>query len=484
MLFYVGLAVPSSVFSIARVPGTSWFQVILLFSLRLRSFSPPRALLWVGVLTALVCRPATAAAHEIPTNVTVQAYVKPEGRTLRFVVRVPLSSMRDMDLRVRGPGYVVPSEADAAIRDAAQVWIAGYLSIFENGRRLEGERIVAARIGVPSDRSFSNYQDALASAQAPRLPDNLDLIWDQALLDVLIEYPIESETSAFSIEPHLAHLGIRTNTILRFLPPDASERVFQYTGDPGLVRLDPRWHQASLTFVKLGFEHILEGFDHLLFIFCLVIPLRRIRPLIAVVTSFTVAHSITLIAAAFGFAPSALWFPALIETLIALSIVYMAFENIVGANVERRWMVAFGFGLIHGFGFSFLLMESLQFAGSHLVASLLAFNVGVELGQILVLLIAIPLLNLLFHSSVPERTGVILLSALVAHSAWHWMTDRGTELMEYQFVAPTLDAAFAALAMRWMMLALVAGAVAWGMYELFGRLIRPAGGEGRPRAQE
>jgi hypothetical protein len=120
-----------------------------------------------------------------------------------------------------------------------------------------------------------------------------------------------------------------------------------------------------------------------------VIPFRRLRTLLVIITSFTVAHSITLFASAFGFAPDALWFPPLIETLIAITIVYMALENIVyeamGSDtkgvVSRRWVMAFVFGLVHGFGFSFVLRETLQFAGDHLLASLLAFNVGVEIGQ-------------------------------------------------------------------------------------------------------
>ena len=95
------------------------------------------------------------------------------------------------------------------------------------------------------------------------------------------------------------------------------------------MQLDPSWRQAALQFVKLGFRHILDGTDHLLFLLCLVIPFRRFRSLVAVVTAFTVAHSITLIASAYNLAPDALWFPPLIETLIATSIVYMALENIV-----------------------------------------------------------------------------------------------------------------------------------------------------------
>src|SRR5436309_4569216 len=177
------------------------------------------------------------------------------------------------------------------------------------------------------------------------------------MLDVLFEYPILADRSPLSIRSGLARLGIRVVTVLRFVAPGGVIRAFEFVGDPGLIRLDPRWYQAALRFVELGFLHILDGTDHLLFILCLVIPFRRWRPLILIITSFTIAHSITLIASAFGLAPSALWFPPLIETLIALSIIYMALENILGSNVQRRWIITFAFGLVHGFGFSFVLGE-------------------------------------------------------------------------------------------------------------------------------
>ncbi len=189
--------------------------------------------------------------------------------------------------------------------------------------------------------------------------------------------------------------------------------------------LDPRWFQAAWRFVVDGFFHILGGVDHLLFLLCLVIPFRRIAALVPIVTSFTIAHSITLIASAYDMAPGALWFPALVETLIAASIVYMALENIISPALRRRWMITFGFGLVHGFGFSFALRDSLQFAGNHLLTSLLSFNVGVEIGQLVVLVLVVPALDLLFRYGVAERIGTIVLSALVAHTGWHWMTERG-----------------------------------------------------------
>jgi hypothetical protein len=234
-----------------------------------------------------------------------------------------------------------------------------------------------------------------------------------------------------------------------------------------VVRLDPEWYQAALRFVELGFMHILDGTDHLLFLFCLVIPFRRLRGLIPVVTAFTVAHSITLIASAYNLGPDSLWFPPLIETLIAISILYMALENIVGGvTVERRWMVAFGFGLVHGFGFSFILRQTLQFAGAHLLTSLLSFNVGVELGQLLVLVLLIPLLEVVFRFVVRERLGTIILSAIVAHTAWHWMIDRAAVLRQFRFEWPSLPAARLVTIMHWLMLFVVLAGVAWLVFGL------------------
>ena len=101
--------------------------------------------------------------------------------------------------------------------------------------------------------------------------------------------------------PALAHLGIRTHVACcGSCARTARERAFQYTGDPGRVELDPRWYHAAAHLRALGFTHILGGLDHLLFVFCLVIPVRRWRPLVAIVTAFTVAHSLTLVAAALG----------------------------------------------------------------------------------------------------------------------------------------------------------------------------------------
>jgi hypothetical protein len=405
-----------------------------------------------------------ASAHDIPNDVTVQILVKPSGDRLRVLVRAPLKAMRDMEFPKRGPGYLDLARTGPLLPDAATLWIANFIDLYEGDRKLPGAHVAATQVSLESDKSFSSYEEALAHVTGVKLPADMDVYWNQVMLDALFEYPIRSDQSKFSIHPGLARLGLRVVTVLRFSPatPDRVVRAFEFVGDPGLVRLDPRWRQAAFRFVGLGFLHILEGTDHLLFLFCLVIPFRRFRTLVPIVTSFTVAHSCTLIASAYSLGPDALWFPPLIETLIAMSIVYMALENIVGGStVNRRWMITFGFGLVHGFGFSFALRQSLQFAGSHLLTSLLSFNVGVELGQLVVLALLIPMLDILFRFVVAERMGTIILSALVAHTGWHWMIERGEILKQFRFEWPTITTALLANVLFWLMLLAISAGLIW-----------------------
>jgi hypothetical protein len=457
-----------------------------------------RLLAAIAIITALALR---AAAHEIPNDVKINAFVKPAGNTLTLLMRVPLAAMIEVDFPKRGAGYLVISRADDALRHAVKLYLTDNITITENDAPLPPPRVLYARVSLPSDRSFTSYDAARAHVASPPLADDLDLYWNQQLLDVLLEYPIRSDRSEFAVRFKFDRLGRNVSTALRFLPPGGATRAFEFHGDPGLIALDPSWYQAACRFVASGFWHILEGTDHLLFLVCLVIPFRRLKPLVIIVTSFTVAHSIALIASALDFVPDALWFPPLVETLIAVTIVYMAIENIVYAaldkdpsgEITRRWVIAFAFGIVHGFGFSFALKETLQFAGDHLLTSLLAFNVGVEIGQIAVLLVLLPIVGLIFRHLVPiqpglarvahddaqvgqarlaERLGVIMFSALVAHTAWHWMIERGEALAKFPF--PTIDAAFLASAMRGLMAALVLGGGLWLASGLLRRWISDA----------
>ena len=166
-----------------------------------------------------------------------------------------------------------------------------------------------------------------------------------------------SNTRSAPIAPTLP--SIRASTVsaapcrprCAFLPPGGAARAFEFLGDPGWCGSTRAGIRPRCASWWRGFWHILDGTDHLLFLCCLVFPFRRLRPLVIIVTAFTVGHSISLIASAFGFVPDALWFPPLIETLIAVTIVAMALENIVqaatgkiGGDVARRWIVAFAFG--------------------------------------------------------------------------------------------------------------------------------------------
>jgi hypothetical protein len=393
-----------------------------------------RRCLLLAWLAAAGAAPQALRAHEVPSDVTVRIIVNPAGERLRMLVRAPLEAMQDIEFPTFGEGYLDLARADQSLRNAALVWLANDIKVYENGTLIPRLELAAVRVSIPSDRSFATLDAALGHLRAPPLPPDTRLVWQQALLDVLFEAPIASASSTFAVDARLDRLGRRVTTALQLVSADGAERVFELQGDAGLVQLDPRWHQSLLRFLRQGFGHILGGVDHLLFLLCLVVPFRRERrSLVLIVTAFTVGHSITLIASAYGAAPDALWFPPLVETLIAASIFYMAVENVVAPNVRTRWALAVGFGLIHGFGFSFGLRNTLQFAGDHVLTALLSFNVGIELGQLLVLALLVPLLDIAFRYVVAERIGVILLSIVVGHTAWHWMAERFAMLREFDF---------------------------------------------------
>ncbi|MEZ5553330.1 MAG: HupE/UreJ family protein [Pseudomonadales bacterium] len=439
-----------------------------------------------GVLFLLSLLSWPLWAHEIPADVQIRMYLKPEAQTLTVLMRVPLEAMRDFEFARRGPGYLDLPALEPQLIDAVRLWLLDDLKFYESGRLLDVPRIAAVRVALPSDSAFDDYATALTAVRSERLDPGVDLPWAQALLDVELSYVIESADAEFELEPTLARLGLRTLVQVRLIrdPVEtdsrdevgvgATSRGLSFVGDPGRISLEPGWSDVFSRFLTSGFEHVLEGVDHLLFVFALVIPLLRWRALVAVVTAFTLAHSLTLGASMLGLVPTALWFPALVESLIAFSIVLMALSNLFELRSHGRWLIAFVFGLVHGFGFSFALSEMLAFAGDHLSVSLLAFNLGVEAGQLLVLAILVPLL-LICRRLLPGRVLVIVLSAVVAHSGWHWFTERWTTLSSYSFIWPEWDRALLAGSMRWLMLVLTATLVIWVCRGLFERWVREPG---------
>ncbi len=178
----------------------------------------------------------------------------------------------------------------------------------------------------------------------------------------------------------------KNDVLVRLHPLQAEPTILRFTPDAAIQKIPTEqttWSVFSAYFL-LGFEHILEGWDHLLFVFALFILVRDPWRLVGAVTAFTVAHSITLALATFG----VLNVPGPpVEAVIALSIVFLAMEIVKGGegrfrlSKQQPWIVCFGFGLLHGLGFAGALAE-IGLPSSDIPAALLAFNVGVEAGQL------------------------------------------------------------------------------------------------------
>jgi HupE / UreJ protein len=416
--------------------------------------------------------PTPVAAHEIPERVAVRAFVQRTGTGLQLLVRVPLEAMRDLDVPLRDDGSLDLVRVRPLLREAAQTWIVSGVRITANGRALDAPRIIGARLALPNDRAFATLADARASFASPPL-DSVRIPWQQPWLDVALEYPVPDADAKLVLHPDLAQLGIRTISVLHVVNADGQQRVLTYSGNPAAVTLDPTWLDAAKQFVRDGFRHILGGIDHLLFVLCLVLPVRRWQSLVKLVTAFTVAHSLTLGAAMLGFAPRALWFPPFIEVLIAASIVWLTIENIVlpAERLAERWPIAFGFGLVHGFGFALALSGTLQFAGGHLFSALASFNLGVELGQLAALSAALPVLWLVrrYAGAGRDRLVTVVGSALIAHSAWHWLTVRVADLAAHRgrLSWPAFDGTLVLAALRIALLVAVAIAAGLAMRQIF-----------------
>ena len=180
---------------------------------------------------------------------------------------------------------------------------------------------------------------------------------------------------------------------------------------------------SFIVFVKLGVEHILTGYDHLLFLFALLIVTRNFMSALKVITCFTLAHSITLGVATFDLVQIS---SRIVEPLIAVTIFYVGVENVwKRGDPHGRWILTFAFGLIHGFGFASVLRE--MGIGAHaggVAMPLFSFNLGVELGQIVVAAIALPIIWQLRKKEVFLRRGVPACSVVVAVLGAFWFAQR------------------------------------------------------------
>jgi len=218
-----------------------------------------------------------------------------------------------------------------------------------------------------------------------------------------------------------------------------AERLLSANADTVTVQLDPLPAdqpgappiQASSRifsdFLKMGVQHIWTGYDHLLFLFGLLIVTRNFKSSIQIITCFTIAHSITLALATLNFVPISPRFSTrVVEPCIAASIVYVGLENLWrGGDPKGRWLLTFAFGLIHGFGFASVLREhAVNAGGSGILVPLVAFNLGVELGQVAIAAAVLPLIWKLRAWPVFLRRWVPACSVVVALLGAIWFVQR------------------------------------------------------------
>lgn len=200
-------------------------------------------------------------------------------------------------------------------------------------------------------------------------------------------------------------------------------RSFSITGGPakeGPAKDEGPAYEGKLSFFPLGVEHILKGYDHLVFLLGLVLVGGRLRSLLGVITAFTVAHSITLGMAVLGvWAPS----PRIVEPAIALSIAYVGVENFFVKDAEKRWRITFPFGLVHGFGFAGALQE-IAMPRADVPAALVLFNLGVEAGQLAVLALLLPLVIAARRRASFRERGVRIVSAAIVALGLVWFVSR------------------------------------------------------------
>jgi hypothetical protein len=314
------------------------------------------------------------------------------------------------------------------------------LSLSVDGKivNLEVDRVHIYRNGTQPD--FATLDDARKAFQETQTFEEFEqgIYVGDTTVDVLMRYESRGAVYQYSLSsslnPGLPDQDETANLVLDYSP--SGVQVFRARGllhEPVVVTrslLD-----AVVTFIKEGVIHILEGLDHVLFVICLVLGAMRLKPLLWRVTGFTIGHSITLSLGFYGFVPSAAWFVPAVETGIALSIIYVAVVAVTPGLQQKKgeWTVVGVtgiIGLLHGLGFSFVLQHILQVTSPNIWQSLVAFNIGVEAGQLLIVSgawFAFYLIGLLGDRA--SKINRYLVAGLCAFTALFWVIERGNNIL-------------------------------------------------------
>lgn len=291
----------------------------------------------------------------------------------------------------------------------------------------------------PDFATLGEAQQAFSSAPQTQAFSQAPLYVGDTVIDVLIHYslsaPLERYQLSSSLNPGLPNQENTANLVLDYAA--GTTQVFHSSGllnQP--IEISHSTINAMTTFIREGAIHILAGLDHVLFVLCLTLGAGTLSALLWRATGFTLGHSVTLSAGFFGLVPSGAWFVPMVETGIALSIIYVAWIAIRQSrrNSHPTGLTVFVgtclLGLLHGLGFSFVLHEILRVDAPNLWQSLLAFNVGVEVGQVLIILGIWALLLLVRRWPYPREAFLRrTIAASCCIVALIWTLDRGAQLV-------------------------------------------------------
>ncbi len=300
------------------------------------------------------------------------------------------------------------------------------------------EQVRVYRIGnQPEFATMDEAKAAFATGSAyPKTTDPLYV--GDTVVDIILRYqagtPVYEYAVSSTLNPGLPGQENTANLILDYGP--GSTKVFRARGllaEP-IVISRSIW-AAIVTFIQEGVRHILEGSDHVLFVLCLALGATGLKSLVWRTTGFTIGHTVTLSVGFFGYVPTGQWFIPAVETGIALSIIYAAGIAVVARRDRNRservmFIVTTAIGLLHGLGFSFVLHEILKVDSPNIWQNLLAFNGGVEIGQLLIILVAWPLFRLIERLSRGAwRIGRWGIAAACAMIAVFWTVQRGSAVI-------------------------------------------------------
>ena len=302
------------------------------------------------------------------------------------------------------------------------------IKIYKNGTQPDFATLDDARQAFQNKQSFEEFEQGIYVGDS-----TVDILLRYTTEGAVYQYAISS-----SLDPGLPDQDETANLVLDYSP--GGVQVFRARGllhEPVVVTRSVM--DAVVTFIKEGIIHILEGLDHVLFVICLVLGAMHLKPLLWRVTGFTIGHSITLSLGFFGFVPAAAWFVPAVETGIALSIIYVAVVAVLpdlnpGFQQKKNEWAVVGvtglIGLLHGLGFSFVLQNILQVTSPNIWQSLVAFNIGVELGQLMIVMLAG--FGFFLVGLLGERVAKInryVVASVCALIAFYWVIERGNTIL-------------------------------------------------------